>query len=249
MKETEPLEPAFKIDFFLSQPHECGYFPKRSAMSLFADPDHAQAFDAYQRLIALGFRRSGRTIYRPQCLGCRACTPLRIDATRFQPNRSQRRNWSRNADIGVRETPSRYDPEHFAIYKAYIAARHANGGMDNPTPSDYEKFLCLGIPETMCYEFRVGEKLIGVAFVDVLEDAMSAVYTFFDPNESHRGLGTYAILWQIKAVATLNKTWLYLGYWIKDCSKMVYKQAFRPAQVLVDGRWQAFDDARHNKNG
>lgn len=240
MKNSSPLEPVSKLDFYLSQPHDCGYFPNRRAMSLFADPDHPDSAEAYAQLIALGFRRSGRTVYRPQCFGCHACIPFRVDATNFQPTRSQMRAWRRNQDITVENRPAEFCEEHFELYARYIAARHAGGGMDNPTREDFTRFLCQSIPNTCWYEFRAGKQLLAVAVVDQFEDAFSAVYTYYDPGESQRSLGTYAVMWELAEARRLGKRWLYLGYWIENCAKMVYKQAFRPAEIFIDGQWQPF---------
>lgn len=240
MKNSSPFEPAFKLDFYLSQPHDCGYFPNRRAMSLFADPDHPQSAEAYSRLIALGFRRSGRTVYRPQCFGCHACVPFRVDAQHFRPNRSQLRALRRNQDVTVERKVAEFREEHFELYTRYIAARHPGGGMDNPTREDFARFLCQSIPHTHCYEFRSQGRLLAVAVVDHFDDAFSAVYTYYDPSESQRSLGTFAVLWELAEVQRLGKRWLYLGYWIEDCAKMVYKQAFQPAETLVEGQWQAF---------
>ena len=123
------------------------------------------------------------------------------------------------------------------MFSRYVKSRHFNGGMDDTPPEHYIAFIDSTWGNTMLYEMRQGNHLLAVAVVDELDDALSAVYTFFDPKESARGLGTYAILWQINEARRLGKTWAYLGYWIKDCTKMDYKSNFRPHEIFCGGRW------------
>ncbi|MDX1513735.1 MAG: GNAT family N-acetyltransferase, partial [Gammaproteobacteria bacterium] len=127
--------------------------------------------------------------------------------------------------------------EHFALYKAYMHARHRGGSMDNPTPKQFREFLCSSWADTEFFEFRLGRQLAAVAVCDRLGDGLSAVYTFFDPTLSNRSLGTYAILWEIEHTRRLGLEWLYLGYLIEASSKMRYKSDYRPQQRFIDGRW------------
>jgi arginine-tRNA-protein transferase len=231
------------VAFFLTTAHECGYLAGRQAVNVVVDPALPVGAPLYDRLAALGFRRSGSRIYRPACPACTACVPLRVPADVFRLSRTQRRIWMRNGDLVVRERPPGFDAEHYALYCRYIAGRHPRGGMDETTPEAYLGFISAQGIETRLVEFLAAGCCVAVAVMDVMSDGLSAVYTFFDPALSRRSLGMYAVLWQIEAARKQGKKWLYLGYWIEDCRKMSYKVAFRPYELLLAGRWQRFGGA------
>jgi arginine-tRNA-protein transferase len=231
------------VAFFLTTPHECGYLPGRQAVNVVVDPALPVGAPLYDRLAALGFRRSGSRIYRPACPSCTACIPLRVPVDEFRLNRTQRRIWMRNGDLLVRERPPGFDAEHYALYCRYIAGRHPDGGMNETTPEAYLEFISGQGIETRLVEFLAESRCAAVAVMDMMSDGLSAVYTFFDPELASRSLGMYAVLWQIEAARNQGKQWLYLGYWIEDCRKMSYKIAFRPYELLLAGRWQRFGDA------
>ena len=228
-------------DMFMSMPHQCSYLPERTATTLFVDPRCALDSKGYGRFIRLGFRRSGDLVYRPHCQGCDACLPVRVPADRFTPNRSQRRVWRRNQDLGVRAHAPEYDQEHFELYRRYQETRHAGGAMDDPDPGKYLSFLASRQVETVFYEFRLADRLLGVAVADHLPDGLSAVYTFFDPEETRRALGVYAVLWQIARVRSLGLSALYLGYLIRECPKMAYKANYRPLEAYLNGHWSVLE--------
>lgn len=218
-------------------PHPCSYLPGKTATTLFIDPRYPLDRDAYGHFTRLGFRRSGDLVYRPHCRDCNACIPVRIPVERFQPTRGQVRTWRKNADVRVIAQPARFAPEHFALYRRYQAHRHPGGGMDDPDPRKYSGFLIGRCVETMFCELRIGQRLAAVTVIDRLNDGLSAVYTFFDPDDAGRSLGTYAILWQIEEARYERVPWVYLGYWIGASPKMAYKANFRPLEVYRDGRW------------
>lgn len=225
------------LRLYLTVEHACGYLEGRAARNLVADPRVIDN-DLYAQLARLGFRRSGEHVYRPHCLGCSECLSLRIPVARFRPNRTQVRTARTNADLRVNCRRPVFSQEHFQLFGRYLRHRHPNGGMDNPTPESYLSFIAARWSDTRLYEFRQGQALLGVAVVDHLEDGLSAVYTFFDPQTERRSLGTYAILWQIGEAARLGLDWVYLGYWIRHCQKMAYKAGFRPHEIFIDGQWQ-----------
>jgi leucyl-tRNA---protein transferase len=225
-------------EIFLSMPHPCSYLEGKIATTLFIDPRYPIDGDKYGRLMHLGFRRSGDLVYRPHCRSCDACIPVRIPVERFQPNRSQRRVWKRNADLTVTARDATFVQEHFDLYLHYQRRRHAGGGMDDPDPRKYIDFLVGCRIETRFYEMRMGHRLVGVAVSDRISDGLSAVYTFFDPDEISRGLGTYAILWQIDHAKSLNLHWVYLGYLIRESPKMAYKANFQPLETYLNGHWE-----------
>ncbi len=135
--------------------------------------------------------------------------------------------------------PAAFTDEHFALYRRYISARHAGGDMDVSNPEQYRDFLLSSWADTWCYEFRLGQRLLAVGVIDRLAQGLSAVYTFFDPDYAERGLGTFAVLWEIADAQKRGLPWLYLGYWIEECPKMSYKNQFSPLEIYRDGRWQA----------
>jgi arginine-tRNA-protein transferase len=193
---------------------------------------------AYARLIDKGFRRSGSDVYRPCCYRCQSCVSTRVPVNAFKPGRSQRRNWKRNSDLTVTVNTSGYKPEYSDLYLRYIRSRHAGGGMDDDTPAAFASFILTSWCETVLLEFWAGDVLLGVAATDRLEQGLSSVYTFFDPDEgTERGLGTFALLWQIDWARTLGLPYVYPGYWIADSPKMNYKARFRPIKGYIDDRW------------
>jgi arginyl-tRNA--protein-N-Asp/Glu arginylyltransferase len=226
---------------YLTPPHPCSYLPERYATNQFISPDLSIDAGLYSRLIELGFRRSGDYVYRPRCFGCEACIPARIPVSAFTPNRSQRRNWRDNQHLKVISRPAVFNDEHFELYRRYLSWRHDGGGMDNPSPRDYMGFLTSRRIDTRFYELRDGHRLVGVAVVDCLPDSFSAVYTFYDPEYRRCGIGVFAILWQIAEARRLGIPWIYLGYWIHECSKMRYKGRFHPLEVYRRGRWLLLD--------
>lgn len=226
-----------RLGFYATPPHRCNYLEDREAVTLFADPDFPKNRQLYSALANSGFRRSGMHLYIPHCNGCSACISVRIPGEEFRPSRVQRRTWKANRDIEVRVLPPLYSDEHFDLYSKYLAQRHPNGGMDNPTPETYMDFLTAPWAETVFFEMRVAGKLVGVAVTDILDDGLSAVYTFYDPEQARRSPGRFAILYQLEQVRLNGYKWLYLGYWIKQCERMNYKSEYQPQQVYLNNNW------------
>jgi leucyl-tRNA---protein transferase len=245
---------AQSLGFFTTPPHDCGYLDDRQAVTLFVDPRMRPDVATYTLLSEHGFRRSGGHIYRPKCPTCEACIPIRVPVAAFRPRRLQRRNLRMNADITLHARTPTFDAEHFSLYKRYIAARHTGGGMENPDPDTYLDFLTANWASTKFYEFRCEQRLLAVAVVDELDDGLSAVYTFYEPGESQRSLGRFAVLKEIELARERGLKWLYLGYWIGECRKMVYKTEYAPYQFYLRGAWRdsgaaeiaALVDDRHN---
>ncbi len=226
---------------FATHPHECSYLPEQRATTLFVDPNAGIDAHLYSRLSELGFRRSGSHLYRPHCGECRACVPARVPVAAFRPDRQQRRIWRRNADLVTADARGAMpDDEIYDLYARYISARHQDGDMYPPSRDQFEAFLTRqwGVTRFVC--FRERERLLAVAVVDVMDNGLSAIYTFFEPGPevARRSLGSYAVLWQIEEARRLGLPSLYLGYWIRQCRKMAYKTRFRPVELLIDGHWQ-----------
>ena len=234
MRETEQLR------VFHTGDHVCGYFPERIARDLVIDPRDPRLPQAYPVALGWGFRRSGGIVYRPHCHGCHACTAVRIPVAGFRPDRSQRRCLARNADVVARVLPAVRRDEHIALYQRYLRARHPGGGMDDHGAAEFDQFLVGSWSDGRFLELREAEshRLLAVAVADLVPDALSAVYTFYDPDESARGLGTLAILKQLEWAARDARSHLYLGYWIAGHDKMDYKRRFAPLEGFDGRQWK-----------
>ncbi len=225
------------IKLFATKPHPCSYIEGEEATTVFVDPTAAIDIELYGQLSLLGFRRSGPHLYRPQCAKCQACVSCRIPVEQFTPNRGQRRCWKKNQDISIQVVNEISTSEHFDLYARYIGSRHTEGDMYPPTREQYQSFLTSEWGSTQFWEFRLGDQLIGVSVCDHFENALSAVYTFFDPDFNERGLGKFAVLAQVERAKLWGLGYVYLGYWIKQCGKMNYKTQYRPLELLVNRHW------------
>ena len=225
------------LKVYTTYPHSCSYLRGQEATTLFVDPRTPVSGTLYSQLSLLGFRRSGSHLYRPNCGNCSACIPARIPVNRFEPRRNQRRCWRQNGDLEVRELEDIQNDEAFDLYCRYIEGRHHDGDMYPPSREQYHSFLSSEWGVTRFYGMYEEGELVAVAVADELDDGLSAIYTFYDPEQHPRSLGTFAVLWQIEQARQLERDYLYLGYWIKECQKMAYKIQFRPLELYINGNW------------
>jgi len=237
MSQVQEL-PFSAIQFYATAPYKCSYLPDRLARSQVAAPGHMIHAGTFSDLVEKGFRRSGMFTYRPHCDQCKACVPVRVDCNGFAPNRTQRRAWKTHCNLISRVTDLVWSPEHYDLYWRYQQSRHPGGGMDEDSRSQYSQFLLASRVNSRLVEFRTPQgELQMVSIIDILDQGLSSVYTFYEP-EASGSLGTYGIMWQVQQCQQLNLPWLYLGYWIQQSKKMSYKSRFKPTQYLNDGQWE-----------
>lgn len=218
--------------------HPCSYLPEQLAGTTYVHPSFSMSTEIYAELLALGYRRSGDEVYKPNCAACSACIPARVPVAEFKPNRAQQRCLSRNAHTTASIKPAHFDAQHYALYLRYQKSKHPDGDMQYTTEADYLRFLSSSWCDTLFVEFAQAGQVVAVSVIDRFNSALSAVYTFFDPDFSRFSLGVYAVLWQIQASQHLGLDWVYLGYWIADCQKMRYKCQYQPLEVYQNGDWQ-----------
>jgi len=225
------------LQFYATSPYPCSYLPGREARSQVATPAHLIDAEIYSSLVRAGFRRSGIFTYRPHCDKCRACTPVRLPVADLKPSRSQRRALKRHGNLHVRELPLVFLETHYALYQRYQQARHPGGGMDEDSHDQYAQFLLQSRVDTRLIEFSDDQAVRMVSVIDVLDDGLSSVYTFYEPGLPGTSFGVYNILWQAAQCAALGLPYLYLGYWIAESPKMAYKTDFHPIEGYLVGQW------------
>lgn len=225
------------LKLFQTHSHDCSYLPGLQARTLFVDPDTTLTKASQTRLAALGFRRSGDFVYRPNCDSCSACVPVRIPVNHFTAGRTQRRISRRNSTLTVAIVDATPNDERYDLYARYITARHKDGDMYPPSPEQFANFLTNSETDTHFIEYRDESELVAVAVTDFLDNAYSAVYSFFDPDNQRASYGVYTILSQIELAKQAGFDYLYLGYWIKACQKMSYKVDYRPIELFINNRW------------
>jgi arginyl-tRNA--protein-N-Asp/Glu arginylyltransferase len=236
--------PFTTLQFYATAPYSCSYLSDRVARSQVATPAHLINADLYGELVSNGFRRSGMYTYRPYCDGCKACTACRVNIQQFAPKRYQKRAFKKHQGLQAKVGHLAYIQEHYELYMSYQKDRHAGGGMDSDDQDQYQQFLLQSKVNTRLVEFRDGPndpepgKLRIVSIIDIIQNGLSSVYTFFDTSVENASYGTYCIMWQLEQAKKLNLPYLYLGYLIKESPKMAYKSEFEPLEVLVDDHWQ-----------
>ena len=225
------------IKLFETVIDDCPYLEDQQSASILVDPDHRVDPHLFALLSRSGFRRSGEMLYAPKCPTCNACVSVRIPVERFKATRSQRRVWRKNLDLRVTIEDVSYQQEHFEMYFRYQQARHPDSSMCDEDPQKYISFIQSSFSKSKFLCLYKDDALIGISVLDQFEGGLSAVYTFFEPEESPRSLGTYAILYLLKLAKQQSIPFVYLGYWIEQSCKMSYKSKFRPLEGYLDKRW------------
>jgi arginyl-tRNA--protein-N-Asp/Glu arginylyltransferase len=240
-RAPQPDGLAALVQFFPTSAVECPYVPGRFERKLIAELSGHEAPALYDSLSRAGFRRSHRFAYRPACRGCDACVPVRIDVARFAHTRSTRRIRNRNADLDARLLGARATPEQYCLFVDYQRSRHGGSDMAAMSYADYRGMVEDTPVRTGLAEFRDAEdRLVAVALIDRVDDGLSAVYSFYDPSDARRSLGTWSILWLVEESRRHGLPYVYLGYWIEESRKMAYKARFTALESLSAGGWSAF---------
>lgn len=238
--------------FFLTAPGVCPYVAGRQERKVFTHLVGEKAPELNDVLTQGGFRRSQNIAYRPACEGCQACISVRIPVDLFQPTSSQRRVAKANCDL--KKITYRAEPttEQYSIFRAYLDSRHNGGGMSEMSVLDYAMMIEDSHVNTQITEYRKSSStfhpmlrrdgdLIAVVLSDILGDGLSMVYSFYEPEEHRRSLGTFMILDHINRARSMGLPYVYLGYWVNGSQKMDYKVNFRPIELLTDKGWKRFE--------
>ncbi|WP_105901853.1 arginyltransferase [Vibrio gangliei] len=225
-----------RIKIGLSPNHPCSYLPEQQERIAVLMDDALHTEDNYAVFLANGFRRSGNMVYKPHCQSCQACQPIRVAIADIQWSKSQKRLLNKTKHF-TWEFKTDLDENWFELYERYIEKRHRNGSMYPANQKLFHDFIFSDwLTPKLLHVYEDG-KLIAVAVTDDVPYALSAFYTFYEP-EHPLSLGTLCVLLQIKQCQKMQKDWLYLGYQIDECPAMSYKVRFQRHQKLVNQRWQ-----------
>lgn len=217
--------------------HTCSYLPQQQAQSQYIDPRITLNEHELTQLNQLGFRRSGKLVYRPNCLQCQACQSIRIRCHEFRLSRSHKKLLKHNRDLQLRTSTPSNSPRHYHLFEQYINERHADGDMYPASPEQFSEFLVENFGTTRQLEAWLNNELIACLVFDQLIDGLSSVYCYFDPCLPERSLGRYMILRITQLCQSLTLPHHYLGYYVENAPKMAYKRQWQPSERLINGVW------------
>ncbi len=239
----KPFSPQSLTYFFLSRASACPYLPDRVEQMVFTDLSSAGASQKlHNQLSRTGFRRSQGIAYKPNCPTCQACRAVRVPVATFTPGRGLQRIARRNAGVTAKVMASAGRGEHYALFHRYVRSRHGDGGMAGMSFDDYLAMVQDTPVPSELIEFRTEDDgLYGVCLTDPLDDGLSLVYSFFDPDLAGDSPGKYIILWHIAEARRRRLPYVYLGYWIEESRKMAYKARFRPLEAHGPNGWEILD--------
>ncbi len=235
------------LQFHATSAVACPYVPGRAERKLIVELDSGAAAFAYDDLSRAGFRRSHNFAYRPACRGCTACVPVRIAVERFADTRWTRRIRNANRDLSADLVPARGTVEQFRLFWAYQHVRHGDSEMATMSFRDYRGMVEDSPVRTEIAEFRdTSGSLLAASLIDRLDDGISAVYSFYDPFQHKRSLGSLSILWFVDECRRRGEPFVYLGYWIAESPKMAYKARFPALEQLTKTGWA---EISHHSSG
>ena len=224
------------LNLRITRSHECAYLENRAEQRLAADISEAPHL--HDQLAESGFRRVENWVYRPVCSSCNACIPIRVNAQKFSMSKNIKRIITKNRHIQKCHLDNNADEEAYELFKNYLNSRHNDGQMATMSFSEFHSMIHNSPIDTFMIKYRDGnDELIACILMDSQRDGLSAVYSFFNPNQEKQSIGTFLILDSILLTKELSKKWLYLGYLVKNSPKMAYKARFKPYQLYVNGKW------------
>lgn len=230
------------LTFYRSRPMPCPYLPNRVEQQLFTELSGPAAKAAFNQLSRGGFRRSHHIIYRPACRGCAACVPVRVAVNGFTGSRAWRRVLAANADLHAVPAGRSISDEQYDLFRRYVTRRHGDGEMARMTRRDYAAMVVASPVETELVEYRdTADRLFAACLIDRLSDGLSAVYSFFEPEETRRSLGSFMVLKLIEQARAEGLDYVYLGFWVENSPKMAYKGRFRPLEGFGPDGWQLIE--------
>ena len=245
MRHSLPHAP----QFYVTAPQPCPYLHGRAERKLFTALVGENATELNNALSRQGFRRSQNVLYRPSCESCMACMSARIRVADFKPSRTQRRVQSRNAGLRRVATSAWATEEQYELFRSYLDVRHADGGMADMDIFEFASMIEETPVRTRVIEYRAAgveggrfkqgdDQLIAVCLTDILDDGLSLVYSFYEPELEHFSLGTHIILDHIEMARSSGLPYVYLGYWVPGSRKMDYKARFGALEIYKGGVWQ-----------
>lgn len=221
---------------------ECPYLPDRTSRLPLRHPMARLTPGQFDQRLAQGDRRSGLFLYRPACPGCRACESLRIEVEHFRPNATQRRTFRRGDRLlETRVGPPVTDEARVALFNKHRRGRDLARYESEVSPSGYESFLVETCCQTIEFSYWLEGELIGAGITDRGATALSAVYCYFDPDQSRLSLGVYNVLKQIEIARSWGMRYVYLGFYIAGSEHMSYKAQYLPHERLIAGQWTKFE--------
>ncbi|MDT8327596.1 MAG: arginyltransferase [Roseovarius sp.] len=240
MRHTLPIAP----QFYVTAPQPCPYLEGRMERKLFTALQGEGAQRLNDGLSKQGFRRSQNVLYRPSCADCAACLSARINVAEFSATKSQRKTIRRNAGLTRRATSPWATEEQYSLFRRYLESRHATGGMADMDTFEFAAMVEETPIRTRVVEYADGTSgdLVAVCLTDILDDGVSMVYSFYEPDMQSASLGTYVILDHVRIAQENDLPYVYLGYWVPGSDKMGYKAGFSGLEVYVGNAWQKMRD-------
>lgn len=231
-EELDPLKPA-STDFSMMD-YDCSYIPGNQVrMNYKYVPQANKKFTT--ALVARGWRRFGKYFVHPICFSCSECKSVRIDVKDYKYSKSQKKSIRRNTETKIIIQEPTLTKAHLDLYNKYHAYKSETDSWQNRTISQreyYENFVDGAHDFGKEVLYIVDDKIVAVDLIDILDDGISSIYFYYDPDYSRQSLGTYSLLYQIQLAQKLGLQWVYLGYWVDGCKAFTYKENFQPQEIL-----------------